>query len=369
MLKVVEWKGKKVARLVPFSSIHFDGPIKDDLQSENVKAIAESIERGGVLQPSLVEKASGKIVCGRDRILAQHLLGKKDVLVMYVEGTAQEIAIAQIDENLCRREEDKGALLKKLKEKLAPTLTPEAGQPKPGPAAAVTHSVNTSRVPGRNYASRGSAKVGRPREGKAEADEILGAKLGVSPKTVRNRISAAKGKATQSETGKDADEEASPVSCLSPTFESCCDGRPVPEAIEAAAKVQQSLVDQMDRALIAFGGALTKYREAVKGTIPSTSGDPNAGVQVTEADLADFETWRNSVAFKIRGMRPSCVCPSCKLVEGYLDNCKDCRHRGFVGVAEHAATPKRHLIDDDEAVLFREGEEVSLREYLDQKAF
>ena len=352
MLKVVEWKGKKVAQMVPFASIHFDGTIKSDMESENVKEIAESIERGGVvLQPSLVEKASGKIVCGRDRILAQHRLGRKDVLVMYVTGTAEDFAQARLDENVCRKDVDKGKLRAKHKEDLSSATTQEA-----------------ISLRDRNVIARDDKpKRGRPSEGKGAAVAAIAKAEGVAPSTVASSISRAKKKAEAEDLPEK--ETAAPVSCLSPTFENCCDGRPVPETIEEAAKTQQSLVDQMDRALITFGAALTKYREAVKGTIPVTSGVPHARTQVTEADLADFETWRNAVAFKIRGMRPSCVCPSCKLVEGYQEKCNSCWHRGFISAAEHAATPKALLVDDDEAVLSRDGEEVNLREYLDEKAF
>ena len=62
--------------------IRVDGSAMVDMEKENVKEIAKSLREGGViLHPSLVDKASKKIVCGRDRILAQMRNDMKTALV------------------------------------------------------------------------------------------------------------------------------------------------------------------------------------------------------------------------------------------------------------------------------------------------
>ena len=140
-------------KLVEIRRIHVAGAAPVDMEKENVKEIAKSIqERGSVIHPSLVDKKTGKIVAGRDRILAQ-MRFRKCALVQYVAGTELELALATVDENLCRREDNKGELRTKLKALLSPALAQEDIYPEK--REVIAHADKPKR--------------GRPSEGKSAA--------------------------------------------------------------------------------------------------------------------------------------------------------------------------------------------------------
>ena len=295
-------------KLVEIRRIHVEGSAPVDMEKENVKEIAKSIqERGSVIHPSLVDKKTGKIVAGRDRILAQ-MRFRKCALVQYVTGTDLELALATVDENLCRREDNKGELRAKLKALLSPGLAhPDIF---PDDREIIAHT--------------GKAKCGRPNEGKAKTDAELAKKEGVSPKTIRNSISAAKKKAAQPEPEEfDESETKEPpihapkVSCLRTL------GLEVPELVEEMARVRQRRIDRMARSLAEFGAALTEHRKEQAG--------------LDAFDDKRFEEWeeqRKSMASAIRRSRPSCVCPHCKphvhdgkLFTEFTPTCAACRGR------------------------------------------
>ena len=120
-------------KLVEIRRIHIDGAAPVDMEKENVRDIERSIVENGntVINPSWVDKKTSRIVQGRDRILAQ-MRFRKCALVQYVSGTEEEYARIQIEENLCRRNDDKGTLRAKLKAALAPSLAHPDGGPARG---------------------------------------------------------------------------------------------------------------------------------------------------------------------------------------------------------------------------------------------
>ena len=245
-------------KLVEIRRIHIDGAAPVDMEKENVRDIERSIVENGntVINPSWVDKKTSRIVQGRDRILAQ-MRFRKCALVQYVSGTEEEYARIQIEENLCRRHDDKGVLRSKLVDLLSPSLAQEAIKAKD--VALITPD--------------SKRKAGRPSTGKTAAIQELAKQEGVSPQAVRSSITRAKKKAAAetnepdpetNDDDREAPEERKPVpapkvSCLRTL------GLEINDLVEDAARDEQKRVDRMARALAEFGAALTDHRKEQAG--------------------------------------------------------------------------------------------------------
>ena len=329
---------------VEIRRIHVDGSAMVDMDKQNVKDIAKSLKEGGVLlHPSLVDKKTGKIVCGRDRILAHMRNDMKTAVVQYVTGSDLDIARAQVEENLCRRSDDKGALRAKLKAALAVPLAHED---------ILGHDVSTIAP---------VVKRGRPSEGKASADAELAKHDGVKAGSVRKSISRAKKKIEAGtkepdpetipedpetpDDDRETPEERKPVpapkvSCLKQTL-----GLEVPELIEDSACAEQKRVDRMAGALREFGAALTDHRKEMAG--------------LNAADDRTFEDWENqrgSMASAIRRSRPASLCPHCKphvheekLFAELTPTCAACRGTGYISEEKIDGIEKALLAEGDDA--------------------
>ena len=316
---------------VEIQHIHVDGSTKVDMEKENVKEIARSLKEGCViLHPSLVDKVSKRIVCGRDRILAQMRNDMKSAWVQYVTGDEVDFAQARIEENLCRREENKGKLREKLKSDML--MAQEAIKLREN-----QHKEGTSQP----------AKRGRPSEGKAEIDKKIAEKQGVSPSTVKSSISRAKKKATEPAPEPDTEPQGHAEPPVPPPKISCLRtlGLEVPETVEDAAAKERKLIDRMAKDLQDFGAALTAHREARAGL---DSAD--------DRQFAEWEEQRKTMAFAIRASRPACLCPHCKphVVDGTLyaeamATCLGCRSRGFISEQKLENVEKVLLVEGDEA--------------------
>ncbi|HJX65924.1 MAG TPA: hypothetical protein VJ860_18445 [Polyangia bacterium] len=313
-------------KLVEIRRIHVDGSAPVDMEKENVKEIAKSIQETGgvVLQPSLVDKKTGKIVCGRDRILAQ-MRFRKCAWVQYVTGTELDLAMAAVDENLCRRHDGKGELRAKrvaLTQEVITVSKPPTKEPEEEP------------------------KRGRPNTGKTAAIAAVAKEEGVSPSAVRRSISRAKKKAA-AEPEPEADEpetrepqvSAPKVSCLRTL------GLEVPEVVEDAARAEQKRVDRMAGALREFGAALTDHRKEMAG--------------LDAFDDKKFQEWeeqRSSMAAAIRRSRPACVCPHCKphthdgktFIE-LTQTCLACRGLGYISEEKLEGVEKCLLAEGDDS--------------------
>jgi len=311
-------------KLVEIRRIHIDGAAPIDMEKENVRDIERSIVENGntVINPSWVDKKTSRIVQGRDRILAQ-MRFRKCALVQYVSGSEVELARATLDENLCRRHDDKGKIREKLKELLSPALAHEA-----------IKATDVAKV---------EPKPGRPNTGKTAAVNEIARREGISPQAVRQSISRAKKKASEEtnrpdpETSDDSAEtpepiaRAVPVSCLRTL------GLEIPEAIEANARDEQKRVDRMARALVEFGAALTDHRKE------------QAGLNAAEDKL--FEEWeaqRSAMASAIRRSKPACACPHCKMLLELMMTCPACRGTGYVS---------EEKLENVEAALLAEGDD------------
>ena len=314
---------------VKIRHIRVDGSANVDMEKENVKEIARSLKEGCViLHPSLVDKVSKRIVCGRDRILAQMRNGMETALIQYVTGTDEEIALAKLEENLCRRDDDKHDLRTKRVQLLQEAIK---GQKLP------------QNPPGEEPAK---PQRGRPSTGKTEAITAAAKKEGVSPRTIKRSISRAKKKAAEpapepeAEGQKEAPVPPPKISCLSRTL-----GLEVPDTVEDAAAKEQKLIDRMAKDLQDFGAALTAHREA------------RAGLDAADDRMfADWEQQRKTMAFAIHASRPACLCPHCKphVVDGTLyaeamATCLGCRGRGFISEQKLENVEKALLDEGDEA--------------------
>lgn len=320
-------------KLVEIRRIHVDGSAPVDMEKENVKEIAKSIQETGgvVLQPSLVDKKTGKIVCGRDRILAQ-MRFRKCALIQYVTGAELDFVRAHIEENLCRRSDDKGTLRAKLKAALAPALAQEVlkGQDVPQKEPEV------------------KPKRGRPSEGKTAAIGEIAKREGVSPAAVKKSISRAKKKAAEPESDLDQPDviekkerpvPAPKVSCLRTL------GLEVLDLVKDSARAEQKRIDRMACALTEFGAALTDHRKKMAG--------------LDAFDDKKFEEWeeqRNAMASAIRRSRPACVCPHCKphVHDGktfteFTPACLACRGTGYVSEEKLEGVEKCLLAEGDDS--------------------
>ena len=317
-------------KLVEIRRIHIDGAAPVDMEKENVRDIERSIVENGntVINPSWVDKKTSRIVQGRDRILAQ-MRFRKCALVQYVSGTEEEYARIQIEENLCRRHDDKGVLRSKLVDLLSPSLAQEAIKAKD--VALITPD--------------SKRKAGRPSTGKTAAIQELAKQEGVSPQAVRSSITRAKKKAAAetnepdpetNDDDREAPEERKPVpapkvSCLRTL------GLEINDLVEDAARDEQKRVDRMARALAEFGAALTDHRKE------------QAGLNAAEDKM--FEEWeaqRSAMAAKIRRSRPACACPHCKLIPELTPTCAACRGTGYIS---------EEKLEGVEAALLAEGDD------------
>ena len=319
-------------KLVEIRRIYVGGAAPVDMETDNVKEIEASIHALGdvVCEASWVDKKTNRIVFGRDRILAQ-MRFRKCAWVQYVTGDERDLARAHIDENLCRRHDDKGT----LRAKLIAMLTP------------VTHEAIKLRECNK-MPPESKPKRGRPSEGKADAIAEIAKKEGVAPATVKSSISRAKSKAA-AETNRpdpeteDDDRETHEERPAVPTPRVSCLrtlGLEVPAVVEDCARDEQKRVDRMARALAEFGAALTDHRKEQAGL--------NAADDKT---FAEWEAQRDAMASAIRRSRPACVCPHCKLLLELMPTCAACRGTGYVS---------QEKLENVETCLMAEGDDAGV---------
>jgi ParB family chromosome partitioning protein len=88
-------------RLVAIESIRVLAPRLRSLGA--VDALKDSISMGGLLQPIVLDR-SMTLICGRHRLEACKLLGWTDIPAVIEDVGGPQAELAEIDENLCRRE-------------------------------------------------------------------------------------------------------------------------------------------------------------------------------------------------------------------------------------------------------------------------
>ena len=124
---------------IPIDKIGSDGG--RSINKKHVKALSESIAVDGLLCPISVTTDS-KIVCGRHRLHACRLLGWKRIPAVVVDFDAMHAELAEIDENVVRKDLsaiERSKALARRKE-LYEALHPETTSP--GPKGGVADNVS-----------------------------------------------------------------------------------------------------------------------------------------------------------------------------------------------------------------------------------
>jgi hypothetical protein len=230
----MKWMGY---RHVAVDSIVLPGDINKRMKRPHVVELAKSIRELGdepIHAPTVTAKGS-KLVAGRDRMAALLLNESEDCWVRLVEGSKQELADLEVDENLHRRHDDRDDLIARRVAKVAGEVE-AAGQ-----------------LPDAVYGN-----PGRPKTARGAARERVARELGTTPDAIR----AAEHRATAKKS------EVSPAAIegkpLVPPVEIW--GLPIPEAMpgyEFAEIVNvQREIDAADKALRAAQAALTKLGES-----------------------------------------------------------------------------------------------------------
>lgn len=150
-----------------------------EAQPEHIEELAKSIAEVGLLNPVTIDR-DYTLIAGLHRLEAAKSLGWVDIecTVSTLEGLQAELA--EIDENFVRRDlsaVDFGDLLLRRKE-IYETLHPET-------KAGISQAAGMNRAVGNNVAEKMSATL-KP------FVEDTATKLGVTPRTIRRQIQAAK---------------------------------------------------------------------------------------------------------------------------------------------------------------------------------
>ena len=302
---------------VPIAKLIFEG--HQEFDTDEVREMEASFaDTGGEpLQVPLVEKGTFKVIAGRTRIKALKRAGKKDVLVQFASGDVVDMARASIIENLRRRHDSKAKLLELLETTRAAQLFPGVGNNcAPGP---------------RKNKDETKKRCGRPSEGKGKARETVAKATGQTAKAIEHQESRAR-----AEEKKENEPQPEPTPPPPPILTL---GLDVPPDVLAAAEKEQALVDKMDRLLAELNRTYTAYQDARGERVGLKTGQRHATALKSAFDA--FST--------IRGQRPACVCPHCKLWPELRKTCACCRTFGFIGKTDLDSIEKCLLAEGDES--------------------
>ena len=300
------------SKRLPIAKLKLPGDIKQRQASKHVQELAKSLETtgGAPLNPPTVDKETMRVVTGCDRIAALQLLKQKTVTVELVSGDPIDLARATIAENLYRRQEDRDRLIKELVD-LEQAIISNAVLPK---------------------APDAPPKMGRPSTGKIEAIKKVAKDKGISEAAVKQADKRAR--AEEKKAAEPSQPEPTPPPPPILTL-----GLDVPPDVLAAAEKEQALVDKMDRLLAELNRTYTAYQDARGERVGLKTGQRHATALKSAFDA--FST--------IRGQRPACVCPHCKLWPELRKTCACCRTFGFIGKTDLDSIEKCLLAEGDES--------------------
>lgn len=325
-------------RTVKLDSLKLPGDIRERMKAPHVVALAESYKATGgrPMNAPWVDKETGRLVAGRDRTAAMMVAGIKEAPVEHVSGDPIDLARATIIENYHRRPDDRQKLARELAQLEEGHIVEEELERQESQKENPTHQVISGRS-GQILPTAAKPAVGKPKTTKTKAIERVAEELHETPETVRHLVRRAEAKEKkQADPPKKPEKPASPIKTL---------GLDVPAAVLDRAEKEQALVDKLDRLITEINRTYTDY-ETIRG---GRSG-LRAGQHYASA-LRDAVT-----AFKsIRGNRPACVCPHCKLWPEIQKTCAACRGAGFIGEADLERVEKVLLVEGDEAGVWVNG--------------
>jgi hypothetical protein len=288
---VLRWMGYKQ---VAVKTIVLPSDVKRRQKLPHVIELAKSIAELGeepIHAPTIAAKTK-KLIAGRDRMAALLLNEVSDCWVRLVEGTKQELADLEVDENLHRRHDNRDELIARRVAKVEGQIEAE---------------IEAGELPDTAYGN-----AGRPKTARGEARERVARELGTTSEAVRAAEHRATAKASP------APSEGKP---LVPPVEIW--GLPIPEAMpgyEFAEIVNvQREIDAADKALRAAQAALTKLGEG-----------GGCGV-IGQRLAAMLRANVHDVAAAVRRARPAALCPYCKGIVERRAKCTGCQGIGYVG--------------------------------------
>ena len=257
---------------------------------------------GKPADPIIVEYATGKLLGGKHRFAAALNEGIKQVWVLMLEGTPEELEQACLVEQIRRRKatDQEIARLVELEHPTPEQTFPDVPDDEDEPE-----------------------EEARPRT-KREAIENVAALTGRTPAAVQQADYRAK---------KTSEPEYSdkPSTCLDWL------GLLVDEEVERDAQVEHAFLEGIEKALVKLQGDCTRHAEVGLNEYPSLRETIHQAASVCRAN------------------KPKCVCHHCKLTKLLRKGCLACRGRGWLRTEETRNIPAPLLEVGDKAGVYVDG--------------
>jgi hypothetical protein len=309
------------------------------MEGDEFQALVDDIEKNGVRQPLVMYQ--GKILDGRNRWRACEKLGIKPKTTDYRGDDPVGFVLSL---NLTRRHltpSQRAMVAAKISTVGAGARTDLGPRgPRLSDAAKAAGATERSTKRARAVIEKGT-KALTEAVAKGDVEVSVAEKLAEAPASVQRAAVKDHGKvapaiAKKIVEEKRAEKPASPIKTL---------GLDVPAAVLYRAEKEQALVDKLDRLITEINRTYTEYETIRGGRSGLRTGQHNASA------LRDAVT-----AFKaIRGARPACVCPHCKVLPDMQKTCASCRGAGFIGEADLERVEKVLLVEGDEAGVWVNG--------------
>jgi hypothetical protein len=299
-------------KTVLISKLHLPGDIEQRRKQPHVMELAASYEATGG-QPAeapVVEFKTGKLVAGADRISAALNAGIKELDVLLVSGTPEELERLALVENVRRRHGGHDAQIKRLLAIEHPT--PDETFPE------VDDDVEADPP----LAPR---KPGRPSTSKGEAVAKVAA---ITGKTT-SAVIAADYRARKADVPH-APEEPRSINTL------CLK---VPDEVKADAMGETLFLEDIVRQLVKLQGDCTRH------LVP----------------YPQLKEYLHEAASNARSNMPQSICPHCKCSK-LQNGCLACRGRGWLRVHEMKYIPPELKATGKDAVVFVVGKLTKLSE-------
>jgi hypothetical protein len=298
-------------KTVAVSKLSLPGDIEKRRKQPHVLELAASYEATGG-QPAgapVVEYKTGKLIAGADRISAALNAGIKELDVLMVSGTPEELERLALVENVRRRHGGHDAQVKRL--------------------LAIEHPTPAETFPEVDDDAEEEpplAPKGRPPSGKKKAVLKVAALTGKTPAAVR----AAAYRADK------ASEPPAPCS-ESMGINTLC--LKVPDEVKTDSNGETLFLEEIVRQLVKLQGDCTRH------LVP----------------YPQLREYLHEAASNARANMPQSICPHCKCSK-LQNGCLACRGRGWLRVHEMKNIPPELKATGKDAVVFVEGKLTKLSE-------
>jgi hypothetical protein len=300
-------------KTVAVSKLSLPGDIEKRRKQPHVLELAASYEATGG-QPAeapVIERGTHKLVAGCDRMAAALNVGLKEIDVLVVSGTPEELERLSLVENVRRRH---GGHDKEKRRLLA------LEHPTPAETFPEVDDDVEDEPP---LAPR---KPGRPSTGKGAAVAKVAALVGSTPEAVRSAAYRA----------DKASEPPAPCAYAMGINTMCLK---VPGEVKSDAAMETLFLEEIVRQLVKLQGECTRHLVAYP--------------QLREA--------LHEAASNARSNLPQSICPHCKCSK-LQARCLACRGRGWLKVHEMKNIPPELKKSGKDAVVFVEGKLTKLSE-------